>query len=255
MIKPSTMTRNAAVHEDGSSGARERSAWSVACRSRRVCDLPPEERPRERMAGRGPCMLSNRELVALLLGTGAVGVSALDLADEVLARGLRDLAGRSLHELEGMRGLGRAKAARLLAALELGSRAASEGPSDRPLCRTPEEAARYLLPRYSLRPVETFGVLALDVRQRLKREAIVSIGSVSGSVVHPREVFGEAIAARASSVLVFHNHPSGDPEPSSEDVALTRRLASAGGLIGIDLSDHLILGAGCFVSLRGRGVL
>ena len=249
------MMQSIAVNENGGSGGGGSTFSPAGCRGRRVCDLPPEERPRERLAGRGASTLSNRELIAVLLGTGSVGASALDLADEVLARGLRDLAGRSLHELEGLRGLGRAKAARLLAALELGIRAASEGPSDRPLCRTPEEAARYLLPRYGLRPVETFGVLALDVRQRLKREAVVSIGSVSGSVVHPREVFGEAIAARASSVLVFHNHPSGDPEPSSEDVALTRRLASAGGLIGIDVVDHLILGAGCFVSLRGRGVL
>lgn len=254
MIERARLMGSMAVTENDVTVADRGPGWPVACR-RRLCELPAEERPRERLAGCGPSALSNRELIALLLGTGSVGASALDLADEILAHGLRGLAGRSLRELEGLRGLGRAKASRLLAALELGIRAAVEGPSARPLLRTPEEAARYLLPRYGLRPVETFGVLALDVRQRLKHEAIVSIGSVSGSVVHPREVFGEAIAARASSVLVFHNHPSGDPEPSSEDVALTRRLASAGGLIGIDVSDHIILGAGRFVSLRSRGVL
>jgi DNA repair protein RadC len=224
-------------------------------RGGRLADLPSAERPRERLAQCGVSALASRELVALLLGTGAVGVSALDLADDLLRDGLRELGGRSLDELERQPGLGRAKAARLLAALELGARAASDALNPRPIFRTPEEAARYLLPRYGLRPVEVFGVLALDVRHRLRREVVVSMGSVNGSVVHPREVFSLAISSRASGVLLFHNHPSGDPEPSSDDLALTRRLASAGGLIGIDVLDHLILGAGRFVSLKSRGVL
>ncbi len=222
---------------------------------RRLLDVPEQERPRERLARCGAPALGNRELVALLLGTGSSGASVLDLADELLSGGLRDLAGRSLDELEGVPGLGRAKAARLLAALELGARVTSDGQEGRPVFRTPEEAARHLLPRYALRPVEVFGLLALDVRQRLRREAVISLGSVSGSVVHPREVFGLAIGARASGVLLFHNHPSGDPEPSSEDLALTRRLVSAGELLGIPVLDHLILGAGRFVSLKSRGVL
>jgi DNA repair protein RadC len=253
MIRVSRREASSSVSEDVGLDIAVPATWAGG--SRRLRDLPQDERPRERLAARGPAALSNRELIALLFGTGSAEMSVLDLADAVLAHGLRDLAARSLCELESQRGLGRAKAARLLAALELGTRASSEGPADRPVCRTPEEAARYLLPRYGLRPVETFGVLCLDVRQRLRRDVVISIGSVSGSIVHPREVFAEAIAARASGVLVFHNHPSGDPEPSGEDVALTRRLASAGGLIGIELVDHLILGAGRFVSLRGRGVL
>jgi DNA repair protein RadC len=222
---------------------------------RRVRDLPAEERPRERLARHGAEALSNRELLALLLGTGVRGRSALDLADDVLGSGLRGLGGRSLADLEGRHGLGRAKASRLLAALELGTRLASEGPLASPCFRTPEEAARHLLPRYGHRAVEIFGLLALDVRRRLKREAVVSVGCLTSSLVHPREVFQEAIVSRAAALVLFHNHPSGDPEPSAEDLALTRRLASAGSLLGIEVLDHVILGAGRFVSLKDRGVL
>jgi DNA repair protein RadC len=222
---------------------------------RRVCDLPPEERPRERLARHGVGALSNRELLALVVGTGARRSSALAVAEELLRTGLRDLAGRSLPELERERGLGRAKATRVLAALELGARLASEGRIGSPNFRNAEATARYLLPRYGVRPVETFGLLALDVRQRLKREVVISVGCLTSSLVHPREVFQEAVVSRAAALVLFHNHPSGDPEPSGEDVSLTRRLVSAGSLMGIEVLDHLILGAGRFVSLKQRGLL
>ena len=227
----------------------------VAARPRRVMDLPPEERPRERLARHGAPALSNRELLALLVGTGSRRASALDVAEGLLDCGLRGLAGRSLSDLERETGLGRAKSARVLAALELGARLASEGRQASAEFRTPEAAARYLLPRYGARPVETFGLLALDVRHRLKREAVVSVGCLTSSLVHPREVFQEAVTARAAALVLFHNHPSGDPEPSGEDLSLTRRLASAGALMGIEVIDHLILGAGRYVSLKERGVL
>jgi DNA repair protein RadC len=194
-------------------------------------------------------------LTALLVGTGSRQTSVLDLAESLLSSGLRGLAARSLEDLEGVRGLGRAKATRLLAALELGARLASEGRGTAPCLRTPEDSGRYLLPRYGARPVETFGLLVLDVRHRIKKEAVISVGCLTSSLVHPREVFQEAVVARAASLVLFHNHPSGDPEPSGEDVALTRRLASAGTLMGIEVLDHLILGAGRLVSLKQRGVL
>ena len=220
-----------------------------------VRDLPVEDRPRERLARLGAGALSNRELVAVLVGSGSRRGSALDLAEGLLGAGLRDLAGRSLAELEGEHGLGRAKATRVLAALELGARLASEGRTPSAAFRTPESSARYLLPRYGARPVETFGLLALDVRHRLKHEAVVSVGCLTSSLVHPREVFKEAVSARAAALILFHNHPSGDPEPSAEDVSITRRLVSAGTLLGIEVLDHVILGAGRFVSLKERGVL
>jgi DNA repair protein RadC len=121
--------------------------------------------------------------------------------------------------------------------------------------RTAEDVARHLMPRYGARPVETFGVLALDARHRLRREAVVSVGCLTSSLVHPREVFQEAVTARAAALVLFHNHPSGDPEPSAEDLALTRRLAAAGTLMGIEVLDHVVLGAGRFTSLRQRGAL
>jgi DNA repair protein RadC len=218
-------------------------------------EMPLAERPRERLARLGPSALSSRELVAALLGTGARGASALDLAEELLGSGLHGLASRSLHELEGVRGLGRAKATRLVAALELGARLASDGGTPLPALQSPGETARYLLPRYAARPVETFGLLALDARHRLRREAVVSVGCLTASLVHPREVFQEAVVSRAAALVLFHNHPSGDPEPSAEDLALTRRLAAAGSLMGIEVLDHLVLGAGRYVSLKERGVL
>ena len=222
---------------------------------RRVRDLPPEERPRERLARHGPSALSNRELLAVLLGTGSRRRSLLDLAEQLLGSGLRELAARSLPELETEHGVGRAQAARLLAALELGSRLASEGRSSAPFFRTPEETGRYLLPRYASRPVETFGLLALDVRHRLRREVVVSVGCLTSSLVHPREVFQEAVVSRAAGLILFHNHPSGDPEPSADDLTLTRRLFAAGQLMGIEVLDHVVLGAGRFVSLKQRGAL
>lgn len=223
--------------------------------SRRLFDLPAEERPRERLARHGVEALSNRELLALLLGTGGRQASALDLADTLLEAGLRGLGGRTLAELEKQKGVGRAKATRILAALQLGARLASEGHAEAPVFRRPEETARYLLPRYAARPVETFGVLALDVRHRLKKETVISVGCLTSSLVHPREVFQEAVVSRAAALILFHNHPSGDPEPSAEDVALTRRLQASGTLLGIEVLDHVVLGAGRFVSLKDRGIL
>ncbi|HVQ29338.1 MAG TPA: DNA repair protein RadC [Vicinamibacteria bacterium] len=222
---------------------------------RRVLDLPIPERPRERLALHGAAALSSRELMAVVLGTGSARSSALDLAEALLKDGVRAVAARSLPELQRRHGLGPAKAGRILAALELGARLSTEGRGDALELRSPEDAARHLLPRYSARPVETFGLLALDVRRRLQREVVVSVGCLTSSLVHPREVFAEAVASRAAGLILFHNHPSGDPEPSAEDVGLTRRLAQAGQLMGIEVLDHLVLGAGRFVSLKQRGVL
>jgi DNA repair protein RadC len=226
-----------------------------AARRGPLAAVPAEDRPRERLARSGPGALSTRELVALLLGTGYRSHSALDVAERLVASGLRDLAVRSLADLTREPGVGRAKAARLLAALELGARVASEPRRAAPSFKSPADAGRYLLPRYGTRPVEVFGVLTLDVRHRLKREAVISVGCLTSSLVHPREVFQQAVLDRAAALVLFHNHPSGDPEPSSEDVALTRRLSAAGTLMGIEVLDHVILGAAAWVSLKQRGAL
>ncbi len=245
-------SRRAAVPE-GAGEVRESAGGRDQSRPLRA--LPAEERPRERLRRHGASALSSRELLALLLGTGTRRASALDLAEQLLASGLRGLPTRTLGELESAHGLGRAKASRIVAALELGSRVAAQVPEGTPSFRSPAESAQYLLPRYSTRPVETFGLLALDVRRRLKHEAVISVGCLTSSLVHPREVFHEAVTARAASLVLFHNHPSGDPEPSAEDFALTRRLVSAGTLLGIEVLDHLVLGAGRYVSLKDRGAV
>lgn len=222
---------------------------------RGVLALPPEERPRERLQRQGPGALSNGELLAVVLGSGSSGRSALDLGRELAGRGLRGLAAASVDELGRLPGLGPAGATRVRAALELGARLAAEQRPPGTIFRSPEETGRYLLPRHAARPVETFGLLLLDVRHALLRECVVSVGCLTASLVHPREVFREALDARAAAVVAFHNHPSGDPEPSAEDLSLTRRLAAAGSLMGVELLDHLVLGAGRFVSLKQRGVL
>lgn len=209
--------------------------------------LSSDDAPARRVATVGPAALSSRELLALVIGSNLDQVAAADLHELACAGSVAEL--RSRYQLS------EARAARVMAALELGARVAGTTPAPRPVLRAPADCARYLLPRYAARPVETFGLLALDVRHRLKREVVVSVGSLTSSLVHPREVFHEAVVARSAAIVLFHNHPSGDPEPSAEDVALTRRLAAAGTLMAIEVLDHLVLGAGRFVSLKERGVL
>lgn len=216
-------------------------------------DIPVLERPRRRLARLGARALSVDDLVSLVLSPNAGETLPREIGRILSERGFEGLADLQFDDLRRFHGVGRAQAGRLVAALELGLRLATAGQHPSPVLRTPDEVAEFLLPRYSHRPVETFGLLALDVRQRLRREAVVSLGTLTSSLVHPREVFREAVSARAASIVVFHNHPSGDPEPSAEDRTLTRRLRGAGDVMGIEVVDHLILGAGRYVSLRARG--
>ena len=221
-----------------------------------ILELPGDERPRERMARLGASSLSSRELLASIVGTGARGASALDVAEGLLGGGLHGLASRSLRRA---RAGARPRAGRRRPACwPRWSWARGWPPTParrRRRAESPRGRGRYLLPRYAARPVETFGLLALDARHRLRREAVISVGCLTASLVHPREVFQEAVVSRAAALVLFHNHPSGDPEPSAEDLALTRRLAAAGSLMGIEVLDHLVLGAGRYVSLKDRGHL
>jgi DNA repair protein RadC len=195
------------------------------------------------------------ELVAVVLGSGTRSRSVLEIENQVLDRagGLEGLSQASPAALSRVSGLKTARAAKILAAFELGRRAASPPSSPRPQFRLPGDAARYLLPRYGSRPLEAFGILVLDTRNRLKRLQIVSTGSLSGSLVHPREVFREATMLQGASIIAFHNHPSGDPEPSREDRDLTLRLSRAGQILGIELLDHVIVAGGSYWSFKERG--
>ena len=215
------------------------------------------DRPRERLDRLGPAALGDNELLALVLGSGTRTTSAPALASLVLdsAGGIHGLATASGGELRRVPGVGEARAAQILAAIELGRRTLLRQTADRPQLLTPREVGHFLLPEFGARPVEQFGVVLLDAKHRLIRTAVLTVGTLDRSVVHPREVFREAASARAAGIVLFHNHPSGDPTPSADDVSLTQRLVAAGELMGIDVLDHLVLASTRFVSLRELGRL
>jgi DNA repair protein RadC len=217
--------------------------------------LSPDDRPREKLLTRGVTTRGDNELVALVLGSGRRGAGALDVANELLAArgGLHGVARSTVGDLARVSGIGGAKAAQLLAALELGRRALAHAPSARVRLGSAHQAAMYLLPAFGSRPVEHFGVVLLDAKSRVLRTIVIATGTLNTTVVHPRDVFREAILGEAASVIAFHNHPSGDPTPSDEDHVLTRRLVSAGVLMGVDLIDHIILGDARYWSFRDAG--
>jgi DNA repair protein RadC len=220
-----------------------------------IREIPAHDRPRERLLREGGAALADAELLAVLLRTGCTGVSALDLARELLASagGLAGLATVDAASLR-RRGLGAAKAASLLAALELARRVARAELPDRLPLAHPEAVARYLLLRYAERDQEVMGALFLDVRNRLLGEAELFRGTLARAAVEPRAILKQALLRSAAAVLLFHTHPSGDPSPSAEDLAFTRRVADAGELLGVRLLDHLVLGSGHrWVSLSRRG--
>ncbi len=221
-----------------------------------IRDLPSAERPRERLRAYGPGALSTAELLAILFRTGTAKESALALASRVLAQrgGLVGLAKSGFGELIDLRGLGEAKACELLAALELGRRVVSAAPEERPTLRTPEDVVRLLQPEMALLDQECLRVLALDTRCRLLAATEVYRGTVNLTLVRTSELLREAVVRNAPSVIVVHNHPSGDPAPSPDDIRLTRQLAEAAAALDIDLLDHVILGMGegRWVSLKQR---
>jgi DNA repair protein RadC len=218
-------------------------------------DLSPDDRPREKLARHGVAALGDNELVAIILGSGRGG--ALAIANLVLAArgGLHGLVRSSCDDLASVAGIGRAKAAQLVAALELGRRTLARAPSARVRLRSSREAAAYLLPLYGCRGVEHFGVVLLDSRHRVIRTTVLSIGSLNSTVVEPRDVFREAMLGAAAALVVFHTHPSGDPSPSPDDVELTRRLVAAGVLMGIDVVDHVVLSDARYYSFKETGHL
>jgi DNA repair protein RadC len=214
-------------------------------------ELSIDDRPREKLLRHGAAALGDNELIALVIGTGSRCRDALAVANDLLAQGgLRSLTGSPPETLSRVAGVGRAKAAQLVAAIELGRRTLAGPRGERLRLANPLAAAQYLLPLFGSRPVEQFGVVLLDTRHRVIRTAIVASGTLNATIVQPREVFREAALGGAAAIAVFHNHPSGDPTPSPDDRELTRRLAAAGVLMGIDLVDHLILGEQRYYSFR-----
>jgi DNA repair protein RadC len=217
-----------------------------------MATVPLVDRPREKLARVGAMALGDNELVALVLGTGTRSRGALLVAQDViaLAGGVPGLLKMGLDELDRIPGVGTSRAARLLAAVELGRRTMFGDRDERPQMRTAKDLAGYLMPRYGGGAVERFGVVLLDQRRRVLRSVILSTGTAEASICHPRDVFRAAVLASASSVVVFHNHPSGDPMPSAADRVVTRQLVDAGELMSIDVIDHIILGATTYFSFK-----
>jgi DNA repair protein RadC len=219
--------------------------------------LEPHDRPREKLWRVGAGALGDNELVAVVLGHGGRHAHALDLASQTLEAlgGVAGLCRGRPAEIARMRGLGPAGAARLLAAIELGRRAIASAWPPRTRLASPREVAGYLLPRFGAVDVEQFGVVLLDVRHRVVASRVLTRGTLDTAPVHPRDVFREAVAAGAFAVVIFHNHPSGDPSPSPADHALTARMWQAGEIMGIEVVDHVILGDNTFCSMRELGAL
>ncbi|HTS00005.1 MAG TPA: DNA repair protein RadC [Bacteroidota bacterium] len=216
---------------------------------------PAGERPREKLLAHGVHTLSDAELLAVMLMTGARGRSAMEIACGLLERGLPSLARRNASELMRVAGVGRARAMGILAAFELGRRLQADTGGERRAVRTPADAARLVIPRMRDLTHEVFAVLVLDAASGVIAIEELSRGTLNASIVHPREVFKAAVDHLGASVLVAHNHPSGNPEPSGEDLAITRQLADAGKILGIPLHDHLIVAGNAYVSLAERGHL
>jgi len=222
-----------------------------------IKDLPAGERPRERLAHAGEGALSTTELLAIILRTGVGGESVLDMARRLLSRygGLPGLARASFAELQAEKGLGEAKTAQLKAALELGRRMLLASPAeDRFVVRSPADVAQLLMAEMAHLEQEHFRVLYLDTRNRLLDIETVYVGSLNASHIRVGEVFRDAVKRNCAAIIVAHNHPSGDPTPSPEDVEVTRQLVAAGNLLDIEVLDHLIIGQQRFVSLRERGL-
>jgi DNA repair protein RadC len=217
--------------------------------------VAPHDRPREKLQRMGAGALGDNELLAIVLGHGGARTTALDMANAVLGAtdGVHGLVRTRCDELRAIPGIGGARAAQILAAVELGRRTLTRPTRDRVQIKSARTAAELLLPQYGNRPVEQFGVLLLDTKHRVLRTLVLSVGTLDASIVHPRDVFGAAAAAGAAALVLFHNHPSGDPKPSTDDIDLTRRLAAVGMLMGIDVIDHVILADARYYSFREEG--
>jgi DNA repair protein RadC len=224
----------------------------------KIIDLPEGERPRERLAAHGADALSNAELLAILIGSGRPGGSALDLAARILAKndeGVAYLAGASVEELRSVHGVGEATACRIAAAAALGRRIAGMGSRELRQITSPEAIVALFMEDMRHEKQENFRILLLNVKNEIIGKETVSVGNISSSIVDARDVFRPAIRRGAASIVLVHNHPSGNPEPSNADIEVTKCICEAGDVLGIKVMDHLIIGNGRFVSMKKRNLL
>jgi DNA repair protein RadC len=220
-----------------------------------IRDLPAGERPRERMEQYGPDALSTAELLAIILRVGSRGESAVRLAERLLSEfgGLPGIARARVQQLSALSGIGLAKAAQVKAAFELGKRLATSADGAKAVVSDAAGAATLVMEDLRYRQQECLAAIFLDARNQVIRVRVLTIGTLTGSPARPREVFKEALAHGCASLIVCHNHPSGDPTPSKDDIALTARLVKAGELLGVPVLDHIIIGGGRYVSLKEAG--
>jgi DNA repair protein RadC len=223
-----------------------------------IKELPRWERPRERLLELGAQALNTVELLAIVLGSGGSSRSALSVGQTVLLSGqgsLRRLSRLPVGALTALGGVGQARAVTIIAALELGRRMTLEGRDEGLPIRSPRDIHAFFSPRLEDSPVEEFHVAVLDAQRRLERDVTITRGILNSALVHPREVFREAIAERAAAVILVHNHPSGDPSPSPDDRVVTSQLVAAGRLLDIPVQDHVIIGRGRYLSFMEAGLL
>ena len=223
----------------------------------RMREVHEADRPRERFLRQGPESLSNQELLAILLRTGTKKESVLTLANRILVQfeKLHALKHATIEEMMAINGVGEAKAIQILAAIELGKRLSKKEVDNKYTIRAPEDAAHYLMPEMTSLQQENFVALFLNVKNKIIHKQTIFVGSLNASIVHPREIFREAIRRSAASIIVAHNHPSGNPTPSPEDIEVTKRLIEAGQIVGIDMLDHIIIGDHQFISLKEKGYI
>ena len=223
----------------------------------KIKDWPPDERPREKLINLGPEKLSDAELVAILLGSGTGKVTAVDVSKRLLIeyRGLNTLSERSIGDLKRMKGIGSARAVKLIAAFEIGRRIAGGGKIKKEKMISPESVADYYIPQMRHLKKEVFKIVLLDSSNRIIKDVEISMGSLNANVVHPREVFKEAVSESAASIILIHNHPSGNTQPSEDDIAVTKKLVSAGEIMGIKVCDHIIIGDSEYKSFANMGLI
>ena len=222
-----------------------------------IKEWPEDERPRERLLKHGASAMSDAQLLAIILRTGGGGRSALDIGMDLLStfRSFRELEQASLPEVSAIKGIGTAKAAQIKAAIEIGKRLYHEPSPKGPAFSSGQDVYHYFYPRMQGLRKEVFYCILLDVKNRLIRDLKISEGTLTASLIHPRESFRDAIKESAASILFIHNHPSGDPTPSREDVAITKKLEDAGNTVGIKVLDHIIIAEGGYSSMLEKGYM
>jgi len=220
----------------------------------RICDLPEEERPRERLLKHGTESLSNIELLGIILRTGSREENVISLCSRIFSEySIKQLSLANVTRLMEIHGIGKAKASQIAAVFELARRLETYMEEPKQKVRSPKDVYALMYPKMREQKKEKFVTLYLDTKNQILKEELISVGSLNASIVHPREVFKSALMESSASVIMVHNHPSGDPSPSREDILVTEKLVEGGKLLGIDVLDHIIIGEGRYVSLKDEG--